>query len=128
MLAVLDCSPDGHRGSRASSAAAKTKLAGARRRVGLRTLPAPLVTTCHAHRVRPAPAVVQELRRTAEAVRLDPLFGLSHLLRLVSSAPLNAKDMGLYISPITSRRQIETEPLKRLTLRGSGQVMSMPGM
>ena len=68
------------------------------------------------HGVRLAPAVVQELRRTAEAVDAwIPPFGLSHLLGLVSSARLNAKDTAMHISHITSRRQIETEPPKRLT-------------
>jgi hypothetical protein len=47
--------------------------------------------------------------------RLDPPFGLSHLLGLVHSARLNAKDTAMHISHITSRRQIETEPPKRLT-------------
>jgi hypothetical protein len=39
---------------------------------------------------------------------------------LVSSARLNAKDTAMYISHITSRRQIETEPPKRLTPAGFG--------
>ena len=47
-------------------------------------------------------------------------FGLSHLLGLVSSARPNAKDTAMYTSHITSRRQIETEPPKRLTPAGFG--------
>ena len=36
-------------------------------------------------------------------------FGLSHLLGPVSGARLNAKNTAIYISHITSRRQIEQD-------------------
>ena len=38
-----------------------------------------------------------------------PAFGLWHLLGLVSGARLNAKHTAIYISHITSRRQIEQD-------------------
>lgn len=36
-------------------------------------------------------------------------FGLSHLLGLVSGARLNAKHTAIYVSHITSRRQVEQD-------------------
>jgi hypothetical protein len=38
-----------------------------------------------------------------------PPFGLSHLLVLVSGARLNVKHAAIYISHITSRRQVEQD-------------------
>ena len=38
-----------------------------------------------------------------------PAFGLWHLLGLVSGGRLNAKHTAIYISQITSRRQIEQD-------------------
>jgi hypothetical protein len=55
-------------------------------------------------------------RRSSSSVGLlmrwtpgPPAFGLSHLLGLVSGARLNAKHTAIYISHITSSRQIEQD-------------------
>jgi hypothetical protein len=48
-------------------------------------------------------------RRIAEAVDAWTPFGLSHLLGLISGARLNAKNTAIYISHITSRRQVEQD-------------------